>query len=148
MTIMSGFRLDERARLSIELALTAGSTDALLLEQQDATAKRLGMTGAEIDIARQGSSFEFLTSRAIALALATTAEDRAERRASAVKAGIDGQARADIEKLAASLGGPPHKEPDIDQSRLQVTAASKPSLRPRVVAASHAGGKSPVSNRH
>jgi len=145
---MIGFSLDERARLSIELALTATSNDALLLEQQDATAKRLGMTGAEIDIARQGSSFEFLTSRAIALALATTEEDRAKRRASAAKAGIDEQTRADIEKLATAFAGPPQKEAGIDESRLKVTAASRPSLQPHVAVASHKRETTPVSNPH
>ena len=54
---MAGFKLDVRARLSIELALTAGRGDPNFVQQQEKDAKALGMTGAEIDMARKGSSF-------------------------------------------------------------------------------------------
>ncbi|TDW20277.1 hypothetical protein EV128_12669 [Rhizobium azibense] len=95
---MTGFKIDARARLSIELALTAGRRDSIFVRQQEKDAKALGMTGAEIDLARNGSSFDFQLSRAIALALSSNTENR-ER---AMKAGLDAQACADIERMAAS----------------------------------------------
>ena len=98
---MSGFKLDARARLSIELAPTAGRGDPILAQQQEKDAKALGMTGAEIDMACKGSSFDFQLSKAIAVALESTAE----RRERALKAGIDARACAGIEKLAASYIG-------------------------------------------
>lgn len=100
---MAGFTLTERVRLSIELALTAGSGDGPLLRRQDADASRLGLTGAEVDAARNGSSFDLPISQAIALALASNDEDRALRRERAAKAGIDGRACLQIEDLAALI---------------------------------------------
>lgn len=94
---MAGFKLEAKARLSIELALTAASGDSFSTQQQEKDAKALGMTGAEIDVARNGSSFDFQLSKAIALALKANVEQR-ER---AMKAGIDAQTCADIEKMAA-----------------------------------------------
>ncbi|NNH32621.1 hypothetical protein C9413_25190 [Rhizobium sp. SEMIA 4085] len=84
--------------MSIELALTAGRRDPIFVRQQEKDAKALGMTGAEIDLARNGSSFDFQLSRAMALALSSNAENR-ER---GMKAGLDAQACADIERIAAS----------------------------------------------
>lgn len=95
---MAGFKLEARARLSIELALTAGRGDPIFARQQEMDAKALGMTGAEVDMARKGSSFDFQLSKAIAVALKPDAEHR-ER---ALKAGIGTRACADIERLAAS----------------------------------------------
>jgi hypothetical protein len=94
---MAGFKLEAKALLSIELALTAGRGDPIFARQQEEDAKALGMTGAEIDMARSGSSFDFQLSKAIALALKANVEQR-ER---AMKAGIDAQTCADIEKMAA-----------------------------------------------
>ncbi|TWB29395.1 hypothetical protein [Nitrospirillum viridazoti] len=103
---MTADTLDGRARLSIELALTAGSPDP----RQDAAARALGMSGAEIDAARQGWSFDVRTSLALGLALA--AEDlRQDRRARALKAGIPEAACREIEALARQAdtgGGPRH----------------------------------------
>ncbi|MBP2302723.1 hypothetical protein [Azospirillum picis] len=67
---MAGVTLDERTRLSIEIALTAHSGCLPLLQRQDADASRLGMTDAEVDAARRGSSFDFSIAQATALALA------------------------------------------------------------------------------
>ena len=103
---MAGFTLNERARLSIELALTAGSGDGPLLRRQDADARRLGLTGAEVDAAREGTSFDFPISQAMALALASSDEDRAVRRELAARAGIDGRTCLEIEHLAAALMKP------------------------------------------
>jgi hypothetical protein len=93
---MAGFNLDARARLSIELALTAGRGDPIFARQQEIDAK--AVAEAEVDMARKGSSFDFRLSKAIGLALKPDAGHR-ER---AMKAGIDARACADIERLAAS----------------------------------------------
>jgi hypothetical protein len=50
--------LGERARLAVELALTARHADRPLRERQEADARRLGMVGAEIDAARLGRGFD------------------------------------------------------------------------------------------
>jgi hypothetical protein len=96
--------LDERARLAIELALTAGNADPPLRERQDADARRLGMVGAEIDAARLGRSFDVRISRALALATAPDC-DRAARRQGAMRAGIGERHCAEIEAFAARLAG-------------------------------------------
>ncbi|MDA9529056.1 hypothetical protein [Bradyrhizobium sp. CCBAU 25338] len=87
---MSNFAISERVRLSIELALTAGALDPLRRQQQNDTAKSLGMTGAEVDVARRGSSFDAMTSIAVALALASRqgAGHLAIARERALRAGI------------------------------------------------------------
>lgn len=100
---MTEFQLDARVRLSIELALTAGSDDPLRFSRQDVEAERLGMSGAEVDLARRGASFQFQTSKAIALALAIGQESRALLRERAVRAGIDARTCADIERFAADI---------------------------------------------
>jgi hypothetical protein len=100
---MSAFRLDARVRLSITLGLTAGLPDPGLHRRQDATACRLGMTGAEIDAARRGHSFDMRTSVAIALALASAAADRKRigmERARAARFGIAATVCDEIEALA------------------------------------------------
>jgi hypothetical protein len=99
---MTGFTLDECARLSIELALTANSHDRLQREQQDTRAKALGMTGAEIDAARSGKSFDVRTSAVLALAMASNDDDERRRgqRARALKAGITEDVCFEIEALA------------------------------------------------
>ncbi len=101
---MSCFTLDERARLSIELALTSDVHDPLRVQQQEAAARRLGMSGAEIDAARSGWSFDVRTSVAIALAMAFATADvdrHRQQRAKAVKAGITEDGCLEIEALAA-----------------------------------------------
>lgn len=100
---MACFTLSERVRLSIELALTAGHHSLLRRQRQEADARKLGMTGAEIDAARRGWSFEVRTSVAIALAAAVQAGDEARwevQREKARRAGISQQASRDIEALA------------------------------------------------
>ncbi|WP_245290278.1 MULTISPECIES: carbonic anhydrase family protein [unclassified Shinella] len=73
---MTGFKLDERIRLPVELALTATSNDSFLFRKQEESARAIGMMGAEIDVARRGFSFDLKTSMAIALALAVREENR------------------------------------------------------------------------
>lgn len=112
---MACFRLDDRVRLAIELALTADSRDPSQLELQEAAARKLGMTGAEIDAARRGTSFDLLVALAVALAMAARADD-AERlhsaRIRAVKAGIPDAVCAEIETLSKNIGRP--LPPDIN----------------------------------
>lgn len=94
---MAGFKLDARARLSIELALAADSGDAEFVRSLENEASALGMTGAEIDMVRSGSSFDFQLSKAIALAR----DPNKESRACAMTAGIDAMVCAEIEKMAS-----------------------------------------------
>jgi len=100
---MSCFTLDERVRLSIELALTAEVKDPLLAEQQEVAARRLGMSGAEIDAARSGWSFDVRTSVAVALAIVSARSDverHRQQRSKAIKAGITEDGCLEIETLA------------------------------------------------
>ena len=97
------FTLDERARLSIELALTSAAHDPPQVQQQEASARRLGMSGAEIDAARRGWSFDVRTSVAVALAVASVISDderHEQQRAKALKAGISKAGCDEIEALA------------------------------------------------
>ncbi|WP_245337496.1 hypothetical protein [Shinella sp. HZN7] len=96
---MTGFKLDERIRLPVELALTATSNDSLLLRKQEESARAIGMTGAEIDVARRGFSFDVKTSMAIALALAVCEENRQR----ALRTGLCARSCAEIEKMAAAF---------------------------------------------
>jgi hypothetical protein len=106
---MSSFMLDERVRLSIEFALTSSVHDPLLVQQQEAAARRLGMSGAEIDAARSGWSFDVRTSMAVALAIASATfdvEGHQQHRTKALKAGITEEGCVEIEALAERLAKP------------------------------------------
>ena len=100
---MSASSLDERTRLSIELALTALSADASIQRQQDSRARALGMSGAEIDAARRGWSFDARTSIAVALARSVAQDPQRHREqiGRARNAGLSEQACASIALLAA-----------------------------------------------
>ena len=103
---MSSFKLDQRMKLAIEIALTACDADPLARASQDAAARACGMSGAEVDAARRGWSFDVQTSLAIALAMACRRDDgRADehgtRRERALRAGIAESACRQIETLAA-----------------------------------------------
>jgi hypothetical protein len=103
---MSGFALGERVKLSITLALTTDATDALHLREQEKDARRLGMSGADIDAARRGWSFDVQTSIALNLAMAAASRNkaaRAKQRKRAVLAGIDETVCDGIERLAADI---------------------------------------------
>lgn len=95
--------LDPLTRLTIELALTAGRGDPALHRRQDADARSLGMSGAEIDAARDGRSFDLRRSRAMALALAGPGEDLGRLRACALQAGFDAGQCREIEALAVAV---------------------------------------------
>jgi len=94
---MSSFALEGRVRVSIELALTAGIADPRLHDRQDVGARELGLSGAEIDAARLGRSFDVRTSIAIALALAARdGRDYSAERDRAARAGIDSRTCEEI----------------------------------------------------
>jgi hypothetical protein len=90
------FKLNARVRLSVELALTASSGDAVLMPQQDENGRALGLTGAEIDLARRGSSFDVKIARAIAFALTVCEETRIRAR----RAGLCERSCTEIERIA------------------------------------------------
>lgn len=94
------YSLDERVRLALELALAGERVDPVELERLEARAADLGMSGAEIDAARRGWSFDVLTSVALALALAPSAEESSRQRARAIRSGISKQQCDEIEALA------------------------------------------------
>jgi hypothetical protein len=93
---MSGSPMDPRVKLSIELALTGRCNDKALSLKQDEAAKALGMTGAEVDAARRGSSFDIKTSTAVSLAL-NACQDNRDR---AKRAGLTEACCAEIEKFS------------------------------------------------
>ncbi|MBO9112328.1 hypothetical protein J8N08_24985 (plasmid) [Agrobacterium tumefaciens] len=84
--------------MSVELALTASSGDLSRKRKQEDDSRALGLTGAEIDLARRGLSFDLKIARAIAFALAINEHTRA--RASA--AGLCERSCVEIEHLAAA----------------------------------------------
>jgi hypothetical protein len=103
---VSVFKFDARARLSVELALTAGGCNPSREQWQESEARSLGMSGAEIDVARQGRGFDVTVSSAIALAL-TDGADLDSARARAVKSGISQAVCSEIELFAAGLRATP-----------------------------------------
>lgn len=104
---MAAHGLDEKGRFCIVVALTAAGINAERRARQDAQGRRLGLTRAEISAARRGFSFDFCTSKAIALALANDEATRECRRREAIRAGTDNLACAEIERMAAKLLAPP-----------------------------------------
>jgi hypothetical protein len=93
--------LDPRLRLAIDLAL-APNGNAAWTDAWEAEGRKLGMTGAEIDAARQGRGFDVQTSRALALALACRAGDARYIlcRRQALRAGLPAPVCREIERLA------------------------------------------------
>ncbi|KQW30258.1 hypothetical protein ASE36_21820 [Rhizobium sp. Root274] len=100
---MGQFKLDTRARFSIDIALAAAGGDDERLRLSEQSARSLGFTGAELDALRQGSSFDFQLSRAITLALAPDSDSRDRAR----RAGLDEQVCQAIEAFAAAKSGRP-----------------------------------------
>ena len=100
---MVGSSIDPRVRLSIELALAGTSAGQSLLGKQEEAGRALGMTGAEMDVARCGSSFDFKISVAISLALDACQESRQR----ALYAGLSVEACAEIERIAQAIRANP-----------------------------------------
>ncbi|MGV1768461.1 hypothetical protein [Rhizobium rhizogenes] len=96
---MAGPPIDPRVRLSIELALTAYNASPSLFDKQEEAGRALGMTGAEMDVARRGSSFDFNTSIAVSLALNACSETRQRARC----AGFSEETCEEIERIARSI---------------------------------------------
>lgn len=106
---MAVFTLDGRVRLSIALALDKGNRGPPKSPDWETEARRLGLCGAEIDVARQGRSFDARTSRAMALALAVGRRNGGrlrDERARAVKSGIPDDFCREIEGFAKGLLAP------------------------------------------
>ncbi len=99
---MARFILDERARLVIALWLTANADNPDLHQRQEAEARRLGLSGAEIDAARSGRSFDAQISAVLALAAAEGLE-RPGLCEHARRLGIDDIARAEIDAYMSGL---------------------------------------------
>ncbi|MGO7733245.1 hypothetical protein ELG72_37525 [Rhizobium leguminosarum] len=99
---MAGLPIHPRVRLSIELALTANNGSATLLAKQEEAGRALAMTGAEMDIARRGSSFDFNTSVAVSLALNACRDTRQRERG----AGFSEETCEEIERIARSIRMP------------------------------------------
>jgi hypothetical protein len=100
--------ISARVAFQIELALTAHQSDPETRAQQEEVAARHGLTGAEIDVARAGRSFDVRTAAAIGLAIAYrsgNSGDLATAGTQAVHAGFDAQAQTEILALAQSLLG-------------------------------------------
>lgn len=93
--------LDERLSLAVELAMTAGKASAPILARQEQDARRLGLSGAEIDAARQGRVFDALAARAVALALAVREGQPAAIEAAAGQAIRAGLAPHEIDAIVA-----------------------------------------------
>ena len=79
-----------RLMIEVELALDAGDADPGRRSRQDAEAARIGLTGAEIDAARAGRSFDARAAAAIALALACRSGGVAAIEGAAIRAGHAG----------------------------------------------------------
>ena len=100
---MTSVTLNERMRVSIELALIPEGGDPSLFPPRYADAKRLGMSDAEIDIAREGRSFDVQTSSAQAVAIASLAGDETRYQKECAKAlvlGLGEEMCRRIEELA------------------------------------------------
>jgi hypothetical protein len=99
---MPRYDLAERIRFSIELALTAGHDDGELHSRQDAEGRSIGMSGAEIDAARSGRSFDAQISGALALAIARDGSC-ASIKARAHSLGVDEEMRAAIRNFVRAF---------------------------------------------
>ena len=86
---MAQRKLDHRLQMQIELAISADCRCQRTLSRQEVRARKLALTGVEIDAARSGSSFDVRIACAVALACALKTADahcieQAEKHALAV----------------------------------------------------------------
>jgi hypothetical protein len=103
---MLGDSFIQRLQVQIDLAAKGNCVCAETRRRQDDVARKLGMTGAEIDAARNGRSFDIRLSRALFLAHALQSGDPARiARASilAAQSGFDREDLAVIERLAVGI---------------------------------------------
>lgn len=97
--------IEQRIRIQVELALTSAVACAEIRAQQECSARAAGLSGAEIDAARDRRCFERRAQAAVALACAlrSTHVPTAELLASpfATKARRDGLHDVEIKAIAA-----------------------------------------------
>jgi hypothetical protein len=94
--------LRQRLRLQIDLALRGNTVSSETRRSQDRAGRALGMTGAEIDAARDGRCFDIRLARALAVTDALRSGDPARlalARALAQESGFDRADLAVIEQL-------------------------------------------------
>jgi hypothetical protein len=95
--------LSERLAIQIAISLDAGDASGAIAPEHLDRAKTLGLTGAEIEAARQGRSFDVRDAAAVALAKAVcigSPEEIAGARCRAALAGLDKSAVRATEQLA------------------------------------------------
>ncbi|MGL6043284.1 MAG: hypothetical protein ACRC1J_05120 [Sandaracinobacteroides sp.] len=97
--------LDDRIRIQVELALTSAAGCSKVRTMQDCAARAVGLSGAEIDAARDRRCFDRRARAAVALAcaLGSASTPAAELLASpfAIKARRDGLSDDEIEAIHA-----------------------------------------------
>lgn len=64
-------------RVQVELALAKARNDLAALQSLELVARKLGLSGAEVDAAKSGGSFDALVNVAVKFALAVRVADRA-----------------------------------------------------------------------
>ena len=97
---MQKTRLDPWLRIHVELALSAHCACMQTLAQQDARARELGLSGAEVDAARAHGGFDVKAAAAVRYACASWVGDKretAKARQCAVRAGLT---KSDIRAVA------------------------------------------------
>lgn len=113
-----------RLMLEVALALDAGEVDPARRGRQEARAAQLGLTGAEIDAARAGRSFDARAAAAILLALASRSGDAAAIEAATVRAGHAGLGPAAQRAIRDAVGR--------RAIRTACTAPAEPATRIRI----------------
>ena len=101
--------LTERLRLHIELALDRDCACKRTLAKLDKRADRLGLTGAEVDAARQMHSFDIRIAAAIDFACALGSHEPVRIHAAVIRAlmvGYDMLELKEVAKLAHARGMP------------------------------------------
>ncbi len=92
--------LTERLKLHIELALDRDCTCKKTLAKLDRRADRLGLTGAEVDAARELHSFDIRIAAAIDFACALGSDEPVRIHAAVVRALIVGYNMLELKEIA------------------------------------------------
>lgn len=98
--------VDKRIQVLVEIALTNDCGCIQMARRQEKVARRLGLTGAEVDAARAGRSFDVRSDAAVRLACAAQSSARSavsEARNRAARAGFDESDLIAIERLAKTI---------------------------------------------
>lgn len=105
--------LSGRLAIQIEISLAAGDEHGTMMDGLVVRAKALGLTGAEIETARQGRSFDVRDAAAVALAKACrdgSLVDISRMRQKAAAAGLSEAGISATEQLAKGYLARLHKE--------------------------------------